>query len=596
MTLRGGRQAVSASLAAFLALVLLCGGSARAARSPRVPTPSAALAWKLAGQVDNAGSTHTRVKAVLATVEALGWPVAGGKGGVVWSGARGMPAGFMMYPFELTGAARAMGSGSTFTPDALAVVLANGGLVAAGKPLPGAALQSAIRAAVSKALRKPNSAGAFVADVVRDLGLRRHKGRFDLAKSSTPASAMAFDPVQALIIGGDLAIGAAQLRANGAADVFTARGVPDPTAPIAHIADHPCQGLDSIKEAMTGGKLGASILGGVVSETVRLVVVSIDAPHGVYMATAIAATPLTSTSQSTHYGPAGHTTDAGKALTMSVEVFNYSNPDEFDIHCGPLLGMKFPPYGPMKGIGVTWSGLADVSFLHTSLNLGQYGTVSYNPEDQQTGHDGVASLVFTPKDEEIPGFGTVLTGVNTSVYADVHYASAIGNILTAISTLLIPLEVRFYTKVTAHVPRGFKFGPAVFNFTQSTKSGNAQLSFSVKGQLCGQDPWSEPWTITETLSTPFGPVPAEYEITIPKDGVYSTGSDFVHLWALPPPAGPYPANPFKLNLTLSPDLNAFNGTVTPSSLQINSDVTEDTTCPIPGYPMWQPVSGAAHDR
>jgi hypothetical protein len=70
----------------------------------------------------------------------------------------------------------------------------------------------------------------------------------------------------------------------------------------------------------------------------------------------------------------------------------------------------------------------------------------------------------------------------------------------------------------------------------------------------------------------------------------------VHLWALPAPAGPYPSNPFKLQLTLTPTPSDLNGTVTPSSLQNASDVTEDTSCPFPPVTTWQQLSGGARDK
>lgn len=578
-------------LGAMLMSITWCAPT-RAPASAVGPQSSAARAWQLAGRLDNARNVRQRTDAVLAIVKALGWPVVGAKRRVVWSGARNMPRGFMVYSFELTGAAKAMTGGNRYSLDGLATVLANGGLVANGQPLSDAVLRRALVSVISKAARTPNATNSFVAMLVRDLGLRRHRGRFDLARRSTPASAMVFDPVQTLILAGDLAIGAAQLRTHAAADRFAASVSP----PWAHTASTPCRGLDGLKDALTGGKLGVGIIGAVVSSTVRAVTVTIDGLHGTLMAQLIEAKATTGTSQLTHYGPTGHDPNGGKVLKLGVRVFNYGTPREGVTDCGPLFGVKFPPYGPMKGVGITWGGLTDAGFLRTSLNLGQYGSVSYEPADQQTGSDGIASLVFTPNNEQIPGFGTVLVGVNTSVYADVHYASAIGNYLTAVSTLIIPLEVRYYVKVTAHVPRGFKFGPADYRFIQSAGGQTAMLDFLVKGQVCSQDPWSEPWNIDETLTAPGGSFPASYSLTIPQDGVYSTGSDFVHLWALPAPAGPYPSNPFRLQLTLSPTPSAFNGTVTPSSLQIASDVTEDTSCPFPPVTMWQQLPGGARDN
>jgi hypothetical protein len=557
------------------AAVSLLGYAAGTSAGSAAATPSA-VAARLAGAIDRAHSPSQRTKAMLAVAETLGWPVVTARGKVVSAGARNMPRGFLLYDFELGWVATGLTRRTTFSLGDLAALLTRAGLRPNGKALDANALGRGLLKTVAAAARKPAAPSSLVALLLRDLGLGHKAGRYDLASPSTKASMIRFDSAQLAILVADLTIGAVQLRSGR---VLSAEG----TSGAAK--DQPCKGLDGLKDALSSGKLGIGILGGVLSNGVRAVTVSIELLHGTLFAQLIEAKATTSQKQSTHYGPAGHEPNAGKTLKLSVRVFNYGTPNEAAVSCGPLLGVKFPPYGPMKGVSVSWAGISDIG-LDTSLNLEKYGTVSYEPADQQTGPDGIATLVFTPKNELIPGFGTVRTGRDTSAWANVHYMSALGNILGIISNYYVPLRVDFGVTVTAHVPRGFKFGPADLHFVQKPPSPpSADIDLAVQGHLCGDNPWTEAFQIDEGITVTAPGIPtvangANYQVSIPQSGSSSTGKDFVHKWSLPAPAGPYPDSPFRLNLTVTPTQSDFNGSVTPSSSTVNPDVTEDKTCPL----------------
>jgi hypothetical protein len=552
---------------------------------------SAAIAARLAGAIDRAHSQRQRTRALLAVARVLRWPVVSTGGHVILSGARNMPRNFVLYDFELAATAEAVARGTTFSLEDLAEMLARGGLHPHGKPVSATALRRVLVKTVGAAVHKPAAASSLVPLLLRDLALRRRSNRYDLGSKSVPAAAIRLDPAQALVLVSDLTIGAAHLRKGrsgasgmtaGSAGGRAGRG---PGARASSL----CNGLGLLKDAITSGKFGIAVIGGLLSKSVRAVVVHIELVHGVVMALFIEAKPTAELSQKTHFGPAGHATDAGKVLEPGVQVWNYSYPPDVFVSCGPLLGIKFPPHGPVPGVQVEWTGAIGLSeFLHAGeMNLEHYGTISYNPADQRTDANGESKLIFTPMNEVIPGFGAVRTGEATGVQAFVHIQSALGNVLGTISNLLFPLNVRYQDlKVTAHVPQGFKFGPTDYSFVQHPESGpNVEVNFAVQGHVCGQDPWSQPWQIAESIefssSEGSGAAGANYALMLPKSGALLIPSDVTHSWTLPPPAGPYPANPFNLHLTLTPVQAAFNGSVTPSSIEHTPEVTEDTSCPVP---------------
>jgi len=558
------------------AAVCLLGLAAGTSAGSSSATP-AALAARLAGAVDNAHTGAQRTRAVLAIAEALGWPVVSRHGHVVYAGARNLPRGFLLYDFELASVADGVARGETFSIADLAAVLTKAGVRPKGRPVDPTALRRALVAAVAAAARKPAAQASLVGLIVRDLGVERKHGRIDLA--SPPSGALQLDAAQTLVVVADVTIGAAGAHSRRTLDVSRAQNA-------LRGSGSPCDGLNGLKDALSSGKLGVGILGGIISSTVRAVTVSIEAVHGVPMSLYIEAKATTSQDQSTHYGPPGHGQNSGKVLKLKVLVFNHAYPPDILVSCGPLLGVKWPEHGAMAGIPVTWGGIDDIG-LDSALNLPSYGTVEYDPADGKTGHDGVARLTFTPKNELIPGFGTVRTGKKTGVHADVHWASALGNILGIIAGFYVPLRVDYRVTVTAHVPRGFKFGPADFRFVQTPKSPPpANIDLAVQGHLCGDNPWTEPWNIEESLTVTAPGIPsdvtgANYQVSIPQAGSTSTGSDFVHKWSLPAPAGPVDStNPFRLHLTITPTQSYFNGTVTPGSLTVQAEVTEDTTCPL----------------
>jgi hypothetical protein len=561
-------------------IALLTVGALLAVGPPAVGASSrtAAQAAGLARAVERAHGQAAGARAVLAVVKALGWPVATPSGKPVAHGARNLPSGLLLYNFELSAAAAGLQAHQLLSLNEFAAMLTQDSVRKGNKPVTATALRLGLARAVAGFVRRPSAAGSLAGLLVRDLGLARPGGAYDIASKSVKASAITLDPVQALIVLGDMAL-ATSARASAATAAF---GGPrfDAATVLAHQAGGPCENFDNLKTAIGSGKLGISAIGGLLSNGVKIVTVSIDGVHGMLMAEAIEAKPVGDTHPTTHYGPAGHEPNAGKTIRLTVLVNNVVDTSELAVSCGPLAGMKFPPHGPVKGVKVAWDGISDIG-LYGSLELGNYGTVSYDPADATTGRNGEVSLVFTPKDEKLPGFGTIRTGMNTGASANVHIQSALGNLLGSIANYFVPLRTDFYPTVTAHVPRGFKFGPALLNFTQSTKSGSTPVDISVKGQLCGEDPYADPFDMDETLTSSFGPTEVTYQLKLPPGGSnVTTGSDLVHTWSLPPLAGPYPDNPFRLKLTITPNQASFNGSVTPSQLTVTPDVTEDTTCPL----------------
>jgi hypothetical protein len=59
--------------------------------------------------------------------------------------------------------------------------------------------------------------------------------------------------------------------------------------------------------------------------------------------------------------------------------------------------MKFPRKGPIAGVRMLWE--------QPQGDLSKHGTVSHDPSDGKTGANGIATLVFKPKDEKGMGIG-----------------------------------------------------------------------------------------------------------------------------------------------------------------------------------------------
>ena len=147
-------------------------------------------------------------------------------------------------------------------------------------------------------------------------------------------------------------------------------------------------------------------------------------------------------------------------------------------------------------------------------SLEKHGTVSYEPANMKTGRNGVATLIFKPKDEIVPGFGSVKNeaidvSTKPTLLRSVRHLPS--NIDAGSSTELGGDEI----KVSWHAPRGFHVKGAYFfetseDFEIAEDPADAsvhELLTTVDADLhiCGDDPYfhgtaATMWTGTVTVS------------------------------------------------------------------------------------------------
>lgn len=474
--LRGG---VVIILAALCASVLGATGSAATQTQGSASSHAAAVAKKplastlarqLATRVSKAGSAGARYQALLAVTRALYVRVYSAKGKVLAKGARNVPRDFYLYDVELKAMAGALGRGDMKTLADLSSLLAAFGIKEKGQPVPAELLRQVLVAGVRKAVAKPKQRSSVVLLLLRELGLRQ-KPAVDLSKDP-PASKLRFDALQTFLVLADAVLPIAKsLGVSGGAPVRTLQRANAPcTTQGAIVAG---ESMPFIKEALD--------LADHLSGPIKIIGASLWPFHGALLALSVRIESKSPELQQTHYGPAGHTALAGKELRFSVGVRMLDDVGDFLLNCGPLGGVKFPPPGPVQGVTVAWE--------QAEASLETHGAISYDPADHKTGADGIATLVFKPKDEKIVGFGLEKSkrGVVNGLAL---YQSAFGNIPGTLAQFLVPKYAGFAWEVSFHKARGFKFKglkwrAEVYDQVYGTSYSQYEL---LSAHVCGEDP------------------------------------------------------------------------------------------------------------
>jgi hypothetical protein len=451
---------------AVAALIALAGTSALASRTAPTGGNSASQAGtakKLASRVAKAHSAKARYRAILTVMRTLSVGVFTPKGKPVVRAGR--PHDIYLYDFEIKAMAAGLGRRQSTTVDELAARLSDGGV----KGLTSQALGKALQGGVRAAMKHPRSRTSLVPLLARELG-RRHRPANDLAK--VPIGKLRFDPLQTFLVVADMAAGAD--RAGGKQNRRASAA-----------AGGPCdlQALDVIKELMPFGKWTISLIKA-IKDQAKVGALLIDMIHGSVLAFSVGFTSTTPTAQASHYGPAGHESDAGKAFDFGVRLVMRDQLPEFVISCGPLLGMKFPNKGPLPGVTVAWK---DESAFGAPLD--DHGTASF-PKGRKTDSKGETVLHFDPKTEKVPGFGPVKHAANTKT-AVALYQSAFGNLPGSIAQFLTPKSASFAWNVGFHLPRGFKVAGMVHD-NDCVMFGQPSCRVDVDIHVCGDDPFA-PW-------------------------------------------------------------------------------------------------------
>lgn len=462
------------------------------------PVTPASEARTAALRLAQAKTPAARYQAVVSAMRTLDLRVYTSAGKVLVPGTRDLPQDFHLYDVELRILAGALERGQETTLTELGQQLAQIGVTAGDSPLGPETIAAALASSVRSAVARPSARSSVVPLLVRELGLRRG---IDLARG-LPATAR-LDPLQTFLVLADVSLGVAKR--------FTAFRA------VSLVDGGPCSGQGA-NAASGASAFGQFLLGFIkqIGDVIKIVNVAAWPFHGVLLAYSVHVEAKSPELQQTHYGPAGHHAGAGQELRFKVLVRMRDDLGELLLSCGPLAGLKFPKPGPIPGVAVLWE--------QAESSLEAHGTVTYDPADGKTGPDGIATLVFKPKDEKVPSFG-LERDARGVVNGAALYQSAFGNVPGSLAQYLVPKYAGMAWQVTFHKPHGFKFSGLKWRFNSGTGVSTFEV---VHARHCGDDPFGGPflngrWAVLLHEVSSHPAVGGGYHYNGPRSGYWTPG-------------------------------------------------------------------------
>jgi hypothetical protein len=410
--------------------------SAAVPQAKKKPADQASIAKKLANRVYGAQGDAARYAALLQVMKSLHIEVMTAAGKVLAKSDK-QSKQLALYDFELGGLAGRLGKAETDSLEGYAALLSAGGITAGGTVLDAAITHRLLRAWVQTALGHPTSSEGLRALLVRALGVRQPHP-YDLAQD-IPDASVTLDPLQETVI---LAAILASAGKTGGYDTTVAQQ-PGAGAPVKRVSRVPClygpcsfslpNPFTDLLNWWNGTQLGLCVvvhkLAGVVA---------------------------------THYGPPGHPGDeglGGKPMRFGVAASSACGGGSgvpTTITAGALAGATIPPDGPLAGIPVSWVNESENG--PPGPDLTEFGTTTGN--SGVTDDNGVETMVFTPKDEIVPGFGSVRESRGEQI-PRLQVSAAFGHLNGKLAVELdkrhnFPdYQVNVIWIVSRHAPRGF---------------------------------------------------------------------------------------------------------------------------------------------
>lgn len=448
----------------------------------------------LADAITHAATDDERYNALLKIMKALNLGVYTGKGEAILLGAERGPSDFYLYDFEVSAIAAALGRKETWTVSDLATQLSDIGVHPGGKPLPPQDLQKSLASLAIESIQDPGNPLSLVHLLIRELGLRRVPS-YDIS-AATSSEQIKFDALQRFLILSDVLVplGATPVQSH----IFqkSVNLVSNEVFRLSASGD-PCSFIGP--EDVTGfkfGKLFATIMGiPGASDFVKVAGMALDYWHGGLLGLLmdVQETNASIGQHIAHYGPKGTHVGywhPGEPMLFQLGVQMLADLSQYPkLQCGKLVGLTFPPKGPVRGVTIYWDhilygGIADYALLK------KHGTITR--EDATTDSNGLASLVFQPKDEPettrsirtslSPHDITTVRGV---LIPSVGIASSFGNVLAIGTDILIPKIVGIPFAIEFHEIKDWKVDLLVILW--------ATPNTHISGLSCGS-PYG-PWEI-----------------------------------------------------------------------------------------------------
>jgi hypothetical protein len=398
-------------------------------------------------------------KALLDTFKELRVGVVSGSGRLVLAGARGP----YLYDFELTAIVAGLRSHKVTTLSQLSQELTAASQKEGGRAIGAGELLSVLRAGTRRALRAPSARGMFAGLLARELGLR-HAKRYDLARVRSP-DAVGLDAVQHLLVLADLAA-PGRARSGGA-----------PRS----LAGSVCEALleNQLKDAIKLGKWIAPIFKS-LPPIIRFAAGALDILHASILSLGLDYKRAAGGEQNdgAHYGPSGHAGENGehRDIVFQVGVRMLLDMPDGVVKCGRLLGLDFPPKGPVEGVPIDWRSGGEFRLLSTYDRLVKHGTVIR--ADPKTGKNGLAVFIFRTKDEPLPGLGK-LRRDHDVLMPTARLFTPFGNILGYLAEQIPPF-VPLPWSVSWHQPNGLKFKAHV----EGENTGRLHIDYDYEAKVC----------------------------------------------------------------------------------------------------------------
>jgi uncharacterized protein (TIGR03437 family) len=404
------------------------------------PISGAERAKHFAQSIANSTGYESRYATLLSLMEYLRIGVYKVTGEAIVSGAERGVLDFYLYDFEVQTLARALGApSSVFDLDQIARSLTDMGFRSGDAPLSAAELRQDIIDATRAAAQTPDDQTSLSLLLVRELGLA--KG-YDTVLDE-PAVSFSFDEFQRFLLLSDATLPVLEMLPVPVR-VTRVSEAKHPKAASRRAESGPCVtiGTSDVKIVWSIDRLLWKWLLKRVNKTAAslagLAGPIIDGLHGSLLALSVQVRALNSTAGPIHYS---HGAPVGE-LKFSVLVEMLDQLPQAVIECGWLAGVAIPNKGPIPDVPILWE----------IPELEMHGEIACDENTcAKTGQDGVATLIFRPRQEEQPNQGSqedatnVVNGIaliHTRFFhipvIDIEVPIPNGNVLGLVSQLLFP--------------------------------------------------------------------------------------------------------------------------------------------------------------
>ncbi len=475
MGLRSFRVALMTAVAVMIGLVAILPSAPGAAEpagqyrqfapmlvadSAASPVTANAQAAQLAADLVTATTDDARSAVLYKVFDTLHIGVYAGDGTPIVSGAETSAQDFYFYELETDIMAASLGRADRWSFEDLAAFLNKPGVLSGGVTVTGEQLQTVLTNVIHDSEQSPDDAMSFLPLLVRELGLQ-HSPADDVTASDTSAATL--DALQRQLLLSDLLM----TLPHGDAQIM-ATSLPEDTNGILRrsgvTAQNVCTDFKGGKAARNLGKFAAGFVE-IAGKVISIVAAPVDLSHGLTLALGVKVEALTDNLK-THYGHE----EPGAELQFPVRVRMLDQVTQTQIDCGWMAGVEYPKQGPIPNIKIEWD----------TTTLEQHGKITCGVSCQQTGDDGIATLIFDPKQEAKPYGEGRLTSEKGRVEANALYLSSLGNSFGSVNEVVTPKTADFVWEVEWHA-KGAWEGTITMNWDQDgdVASGTAQVRFEL---------------------------------------------------------------------------------------------------------------------